>query len=276
MTSLAERRSVSRFEWFSELGKLSGKIRRRRRLRSEYFSLMRGIRPLVAEIRELEARRIRYPPVSVVERAYITRRLEEVAREREHILAEMRHIRTTELAVLDEEIDRERREIAKKIPPPPAPPEELIGDESCSGYDIWFDLTDNIYRIRDPDTKELIREEDKIAVALTASIRTGKGHDVPIALEITAVTYITEMSLSEIVTLEKNLERTTMNWLRQEGWGALLPSFEKIGVELNGETHVDHVGLYPFSVPDHPEIHFYVERRSRYIKKRTYQGEMKE
>jgi hypothetical protein len=151
--------------------------------------------------------------------------------------------------------------------------EEFIGDEACSGYDIYYDPHAKIYRIRDPETHELIREDKKLAVALTASIETKVGHDVPITLEITAVTYVTKMGLTDLVTLDKAMEKTTMQWLRDQGWGALLHAFEKIGIEYNGETHVEAIKLYPFTVPDYPTLHFYVERKSRYIPKRIYEGE---
>lgn len=119
------KRLVPREEFFRELGVLSGKIRRRRRLRSEYFTEMAKIRPLMAERRELEARRIRYPPVSITERAYITRRLREITEERERHLTRMRDIREI-LAELEASIERERIAISrKKIPPPPPPPPKL-------------------------------------------------------------------------------------------------------------------------------------------------------
>ena len=79
---------VSREEYFRELGRLSGKIRRRRRLRSEYFSLMA---------------RIRWYP-----------------ERREEFLARMRDIREI-LAELEASIELERAEIARKVIPPPPP-----------------------------------------------------------------------------------------------------------------------------------------------------------
>lgn len=268
---MAERtRKVSRSEYMGELGRLSGKWRRKRRLEREWRSL-RGRLGGLARSRSLLVRRLPY--VDIIERVRIGERITAIDRESERLRTQMRHIRDTELPMLNEEIDAERRELSEKILPPPLR-EELIGDESCSGYDIYFDLDEKIYVVRDPDTRELIRREYKIAVALTASIRTGVGHDVPITLEITAVTYISEMDSADIITLERTLETETMNWLREQGWGALLRAFEKIGVEFNGETHVDAVGLYPFRVPDFPRVHFYVERRSRYIKKRYYEGEV--
>ena len=91
---MAEKREVTRAEYFRELGLLSAKARRRRALRSEYYHYMSLIR---------------WRP-----------------EERPRWLAAMRHIRTTELPILDEEIARERRELALKIvPPPPPPPPKL-------------------------------------------------------------------------------------------------------------------------------------------------------
>jgi len=159
--------------------------------------------------------------------------------------------------------------------------EEWIGDEACSGYDIYYGMEYSeaegrevgVYQIRDPDTHELIRTDDKLAVAMSASISTDVGHDVPITLEIMAVTFVREMNLTDLTRLDTAMERATMDWLKEQGWGALLHAFEKIGVEYNGETHVKAVKLYPFTVPDYPTIHFIVERRSRYVKERTYEGE---
>jgi len=57
--------------------------------------------------------------VDIVERVRIGERIAEIDRVSELIRAQMRHIYYTELPVLDEEIDRERRELAQKIIPPP-------------------------------------------------------------------------------------------------------------------------------------------------------------
>jgi len=153
---LAEKIRVSRSEYFRELGLLSAKIRRRRRLRSEYyrimrsirtegltrsdyFRLMRRIRTLLDERRRLQAR------LAVI--TYIRRprewmelqgRILQIDREREQILQRMRYIRRERerrltrmsdireiLQQLEADIERERMQIARKIIPPP-PPKKIL------------------------------------------------------------------------------------------------------------------------------------------------------
>jgi len=116
---LAEKRVVTWAEWTSERGRLGAKALKRKRLRSEYMSLMGRISGLAREERRL-IRRIPY--ADIIERVIIGTRLRTIDSERPRLLTQMRHIRTTELPILEEDIARERREFALKIVPPPPPP----------------------------------------------------------------------------------------------------------------------------------------------------------
>ena len=116
---MAEKRVVTWAEWASERGRLGAKALKRKRLRSEYFSLMGRISGLARE-RTTLVRRIPY--AGIIERVIIGDRIREIDREWERLLTQMRHIRTTQLVAIDEEIRRERREFALKIVPPPPPP----------------------------------------------------------------------------------------------------------------------------------------------------------
>jgi len=261
------RREVSREEWFRELGLLSGKIRRRTTLRSEYFRLMGRLSALAREERTL---RLRIPYAGVIERVTIGLRMSAIDAERTKLLTQMRHIRTTEIPALDEEIDRERREIAQKIVPPPVR-EERVADEECTGMDIFFDLDDKIYNVRDPETRELIRREEKICMELTASIETGGGHDVPVVVEITCTCYVKEKGLSDLIAAEKKVEASLREWLIEQGWGNLIQAFIKEGVAYNGEEHVKAEARYSWFISDYPKVHALVEKKEP--RKRTYEGD---
>lgn len=120
---MAEKRIVTWAEWASERGRLGAKALRRNRLRSEYMSLMGRISGLARTTSTL-VRRIPY--ARAIERVIIGTRLRTIDSERTRLLTQMRHIRTTELPILEEDIERERREFALKIvPPPPPPPPKL-------------------------------------------------------------------------------------------------------------------------------------------------------
>lgn len=108
-------RKVSLSEYMSELGRLSGKTRRKRRLQREWRSF-RGRLGALARQDTLLRRRV--PFVGTVTRVEIARRRSEIAKESEAIRTQMRHIRYTELPILDEEIDAERRLLSEKIVPP--------------------------------------------------------------------------------------------------------------------------------------------------------------
>jgi len=120
---LAEKRIVTWAEWATERGRLGAKALKRKRLRSEYMSLMGRISALAREETRLLRR---LPYADIIERVIIGTRFRTIASERTRLLTEMRHIRTTELPILEEDIARERRELARKIvPPPPPPPPKL-------------------------------------------------------------------------------------------------------------------------------------------------------
>jgi len=116
---LAEKRIVTWAEWASERGRLGAKALKRKRLHSEYFSLMGRVSGLARERARLLRR---LPYADIIERVIIFTRIRAIDSERDRLLTQMRHIRTTELPILEEEIGRERREFARKIVPPPPPP----------------------------------------------------------------------------------------------------------------------------------------------------------
>lgn len=149
--------------------------------------------------------------------------------------------------------------------------EELIADEECTGYDIFYDVERKKYVVRDPKTKEKIREENKICMELTASIETSEGHEVPVVVEITCTTYVKQMSLSELVKAEKAVEEGLRKWLIEQGWEALMHGFEKVGVAYNGEEHIKKAGRYTWFVHDYPRVNVLVEKKQP--RERTYKGE---
>lgn len=157
--------------------------------------------------------------------------------------------------------------------------EEWLGDEACSGNDIWWNALNKQYVVRKPRTKgqligELVRREKKLGITYTASIETGKGHDVPLTVEITTVTLVREKDLAAIAEVERQLDRKTMDYMVQNAWANLMPSFEKKGIEFNGEHHILNIRLYPFKVPDYPTAHLLIERKSRYIPDRKYEADI--
>lgn len=157
---------TTREDYFSELGVLSGKIRRRRSLRSrrkslrsQYGTLMRSLRgltvsrymSLMASIRWFlkEAKRLEW--LVLVARPELRleyyRRIRELYTERSKRLETMRHIRETRarvlpqmthiredllppledlLTLLDVKIEDERRRISRKKIPPPPPKKVLV------------------------------------------------------------------------------------------------------------------------------------------------------
>ena len=90
---MAEKIEVTRTEYYSELSKLGVKSRRRRELRSQYYSL-------IAYIRWMPWRR-------------------------EELLARAREIREA-ISILDEDIAYERELIARKVIKPPPPKNKLV------------------------------------------------------------------------------------------------------------------------------------------------------
>lgn len=148
--------------------------------------------------------------------------------------------------------------------------EQWIGDEECSGYDIYYRFADKKYVVRD-ENKALVRVEDKICLELTASIETHEGHDVPVVVEITSTTYVKEKDLSMLILTEKAVERGLVEWLRDQNWGELMKGFTKEGVAYNGEIHIETKAWYSWQVPDLPKVHVFVEKKEP--RKRSYEGE---
>lgn len=150
-------------------------------------------------------------------------------------------------------------------------PAEWISTEECTGYDIYFNPETLKYIIRDPETKEIIREETKIAMELTASIKTSGGHDKPVVVEITATTYLKEKDSAEVIATEKQVNTALTDWLTEQGWERLIHAYEKVGSAYNSETHIRKVGRYPWEIPSYPKVHVLVEKKKP--RKRTYEGE---
>jgi len=219
-----------------------------------YLALIRGVIPAIRETRaRLESSRTWFRRKVVVPAEFLAVR--------------------AEIQRLEAETEAERERIARKE----VVEEVRLGDESCSGYTIFYRPRDKKYPVRKPakpgEVGELVRVEEEVAVAVTASIETGKGHDVPLMVEITAVTYVMEKTPEEINAVAESMLDGLIKWLHAQGWGALMHAFEKVGVEFNGRAHVEKAGLYPFTVPSYPTVHVIAERRSRYIPERTYQGD---
>lgn len=118
-----EKREVSREEYYRELSLLGVKGARRKRLRSEYFSILGKISGVAREQRAL-LRRVPY--VGIVSKVIIYERVRELDRDRGRLLTQLRHIRITELPALEEEIARELREFQQKKRPLPPPPPALL------------------------------------------------------------------------------------------------------------------------------------------------------
>jgi len=151
------------------------------------------------------------------------------------------------------------------------PEEEWISPEECSGMNIYYNTETKKYVIRDPDTAEKLREDVKIALELTASIKTRGGHDKPLIVEITVTTYLKQKGSAELIKTEKKVNEALQKWLTEQGWGNLIHAYQKVGVAYNGETHVLTVGRYPWEIPDYPQVHVLVEKKKP--RKRTYEGE---
>lgn len=241
----------------SELGRLSGKVRRRRRVLTEWGTVMRHVRTL----REDLARMVM---PSIVTRTYYASRIEAD-------LTRLRDIREA-LAEVEADIYKERWELAQKIIPPPIPPEELIAPEEITGYNIYYHTQDLNYPIRHPDTNELIRTESELVIEITGSVETRTGHDVPMVLEITAITTVAEADLAEITRITRRngpIETAVINYLKGEGWGPLARALDTIDEAFLGKS-IEEMRGYPCVAPDYPTIAIWLERRSRFIRKRRY------
>lgn len=160
-----------------------------------------------------------------------------------------------------EEIDRE-------LPPV----EEFIGDELLTGLDIYYHLEDLVYNIRDPETKELVRTEKELVIEVTGSIRTRVGHDVPITLEITAITTVSEADGTEIIRITKRmgpLESGLIDYLKGTAWGELARRLDTMDHSFLGKS-LEPRRSYPCEAPDYSSVAVWLERKSRYVKKRRY------
>jgi hypothetical protein len=188
-----------------------------------------------------------------------------------------------EINSLREKIRIEEDRLRRKKPRP-APEEQFIGDEACSGNDIFYRITDKPlpedgknhekdYIVRDPQTRQLIRIEKKICIELTASIETHEDHDVPLIVEITCTTYVKQKDRSELIRTENLIEKALKEWLIEQNWGNLIHSFTKEGVEYNGQDHVETRGWYTWQVPDYPKVYVFVEKTDP--RERSYTGEFK-
>ncbi|MBA7474961.1 hypothetical protein ES707_10324 [subsurface metagenome] len=204
---------TTREDYFSELGVLSGKIRKRRRLRSEYYSLMASLRryltlsryyAIMSSIRALlaEARRLEWAVLvaSLEARPAYYRRIRELYAERASRIEEMRHIRVERsqrleamrhiredlLPPLEKEIEDERRRISRKKIPPPPPKKVLVrikirlyNEEREATPTGTFQTFWDIDAIMDPDTELIDWEwwltEEEIAIAKYHMIGYFKG-----------------------------------------------------------------------------------------------------
>jgi hypothetical protein len=226
-------------------------------------TIWRSLRGSLGYLGRRRRQQLRRPIIDYIE-------IYRINQEMNRIRDRMNLIRYTQIPDIQQQIDEERERISMKTPPPPIN-EERIADEECTGYDINFDLDYKDYTIRDPDTNELIRREQKIAMELTASIDTNTGHDVPVVVEITCTTYVEEMSLAELIKAEHRVEKSLRGWLISQNWGNLIQAFIKEGVAYNSEEHVNDVVRYPWTIPDYPDVHTLVEKKRP--RARKYEGD---
>lgn len=167
------------------------------------------------------------------------------------------------------------RPVKPPPPPPPPPPldEELIGDEEVTGLTIYYHTKKRKYMVRHPETAELVRVEDTLLIETTASLATDVGHDVPVNLEITAITTVTETSASEVFRITKEngpIELALILWMKQDlKFGALARAVDTIDHAFMGQSQEGTRG-YPCPAPAYPTLGAWVERRSRYIGFRKY------
>jgi len=141
------------------------------------------------------------------------------------------------------------------------------------GKESWVNYDGEIYCVEVPNHTLLVRRNGK-TIFCGNSIETSEGHDVPLTVEITTVTLVREKDLAAIAEVERQLDRKTMDYMVQNAWANLMPSFEKKGIEFNGEHHILNIRLYPFKVPDYPTAHLLIERKSRYIPDRKYEADI--
>ncbi|MEM2568156.1 MAG: hypothetical protein QXH20_06795 [Candidatus Bathyarchaeia archaeon] len=283
---------VTKEEYELELRELARLRLELARLRAEFDEKWEKLRRCAANIRYNEARlaeltsrlealrRIGWARLTGAERAEYLRlrdRLIPEARtriaywtsQRDAVIAEI-YREMPEIRRLEEAVRTEEARIKRKVIVVP-PKEEYIGDEECSGYDLYFNLDTRKYVVRHPTTKEIIREEEKICMELTASISTETGHDVPLIVEISATTLVKDMDLSRLLSAEKEVEEGLRRWLIEQGWGNVIHAYEKVGVAYNGEKHIIETGWYTWTVPNYPRVHVYVEKKEP--RRAEYEGE---
>lgn len=251
---------------------ISGQTARRLKPRGYteiHYQRLKGIIPIA------EARRIYWTNEQTVVINQINALRDRYNYLRDNIEAVTSYIRQLrrEYAGVQAAINKLKDEIPRKVI------EQLIGDEACSGNTIFYTALRKEYVVRKPKHGEqligdLVRREKKLGLTYTASIETGEGHDVPLDVEITAVTLVKEMEKDDVLTVEREMDKAVIRHLMETNWDNLMPSFEKKGVEYNGEQHIRNIHLYPFRVPDYPTAHVLVERKSRYIPKRTYEADI--
>lgn len=174
-----------------------------------------------------------------------------------------------EISQVEQSLEQERARFERKV----IVELERVGDEECSGMDIWFNPAEGNYVVKHPATDQTIRVEDKLCIEITYSIATRTGHDVPLTVEITVTSYVQSMDKGTLIITEQNMDDAMRTWLEDNDWGQLLDCFKKIGVAYNGEQHVNAKKRYPWTVPDYPTVHAHVERKSKYISHREYEGE---
>ncbi|MEM2338417.1 MAG: FaeA/PapI family transcriptional regulator [Candidatus Bathyarchaeia archaeon] len=167
-------------------------------------------------------------------------------------------------------------------PPPPPPKEEYIGSEETTGYDIFYNVDEEKYKVRDPKTKELIRTEDKLLIEVTCSMEDyEEGHDVPISLELTGMTLVEKKGIAEIGRLTARnspIEKAIDRWLIEPVRGTIMePGWTKLEKRFIGTIDYAFMGAseepkraYPCPAPDYPKLRLWMERRSRYIEYRRY------
>ncbi|MEM2293384.1 MAG: hypothetical protein QXX41_08925 [Nitrososphaerota archaeon] len=167
-----------------------------------------------------------------------------------------------------ERLEEEKRKLERKIIA------EFISVEAITGYLIYYSHEMAKYLIADPDTRELLRIESGLVIETTGTIETNVGHDVPITLEITAITNIEGMDLADIERIIREdgpIESAILEWMKSEGWGALARKMDpqSISHAFIGKT-VEPKRNYIVTAPKYRKIAVWIERRSRYIPYRRY------
>lgn len=202
---------------------------------------------------------------------------------RERIIADINFERDTYLRPLESRIRYLKEQIKLIIEElkkrPPIPEEQWIGPEETTGYSIFYNTETKKYPIRDPETKELLRTEDILVIETTASVETNVGHDIPITLEITAITQVEyneekdkeydAAEIDRITSPDGPIESGLILWLVRNGWGEVARAFDTIDHAFLGKTEQPKRG-YPCEPEFYPKIRVWLERRSRYVPHRRY------